>query len=66
MPDDEIRISCVATNQEQASEIFRRITGHLERSDYFKHFRNIMLRLPLHQVCTACDSEHNNSCMVPR
>ena len=40
MPDDEIRISCVATSQEQASELFRRITGHLERSDYFKKYRN--------------------------
>jgi hypothetical protein len=40
MPDDEIRISCIATNQEQASELFRRITGHLERSDYFKRYRN--------------------------
>jgi len=40
MPDDEIRISCIATNQEQASELFRRIGGHLERSDYFKKYRN--------------------------
>jgi hypothetical protein len=40
MPDDEIRISCIATNQEQASELFRRITGHLERSDFFKRYRN--------------------------
>jgi hypothetical protein len=40
MPDDEIRVSCIATNQEQASELFRRITGHLERADYFKRYRN--------------------------
>jgi len=40
MPDDEIRVSCIATNQEQASELFRRISGHLERSDYFKKYRN--------------------------
>lgn len=40
MPDDEIRISCIATNQEQASELFRRITGHIEQSDYFKKYRN--------------------------
>ena len=40
MPDDEIRISCIATNQEQASELFRRIAGHLERADYFKKYRN--------------------------
>lgn len=40
MPDDEIRVSCIATNQEQASELFKRISGHLERSDYFKKYRN--------------------------
>ena len=37
MPDDEIRATCIATNQEQALELFRRITGHLERSDFFKN-----------------------------
>lgn len=40
MPDDEIRVSCIATNQEQAAELFRRITGHLERSEYFRKYRN--------------------------
>jgi len=40
MPDQEIRISCIATNQEQAAEVFRMITGHLERSEYFAKFRN--------------------------
>lgn len=40
MPDDEIRISCIATNQEQASQLFRNIAGHLERSEYFKKYRN--------------------------
>lgn len=40
MPDDEIRVSCIATNQEQASELFKRISGHLERADYFKKYRN--------------------------
>jgi len=40
MPDSEIRMSCIATNQEQAAELFRNITGHLERSDYFKKYRN--------------------------
>jgi len=40
MPDDEIRISCIATNMEQASELFRRITGHLERADCFRLYRN--------------------------
>jgi len=40
MPDQEIRISCVATNQEQAAEVFRMITGHLERAECFAKFRN--------------------------
>lgn len=40
MPDQEIRISCVATNQEQAAELFRMITGHLERAEYFRKYRN--------------------------
>jgi hypothetical protein len=40
MPDDEIRVSCIATNQEQAAELFHRITGHLERAEYFKKYRN--------------------------
>jgi len=40
MPDDEIRITCIATNQEQASELFRRISGNIERSDYFRKYRN--------------------------
>jgi hypothetical protein len=39
MPDDEIRISCIATSKEQASELFRRITGHLDRSEFFKRYR---------------------------
>lgn len=40
MPDQEIRISSIATNQEQAAELFRMITGHLERAEYFKKYRN--------------------------
>jgi len=55
-PDDEIRISCIATNQEQASELFRRISGHLERSDYFKNFRN-KPTLNYMQVSTQRDIE---------
>jgi len=41
MPDDEIWFSCIAYDKEQASELFRRICGHLERSDYFKKYRNL-------------------------
>jgi len=38
--EDEIWITCIATNQDQACELFRRITGQLERSEYFRKFRN--------------------------
>lgn len=40
MPNDEIWVSCIATQQEQASELFRRITGHLEQAECFKRYRN--------------------------
>jgi len=40
MPNDEIWLSCIATNQDQAAELFRRITGHLERAEFFKRYRN--------------------------
>lgn len=40
MPEQDIRITCVATSQDQAAELFRMITGHLERSDYFRKFRD--------------------------
>lgn len=40
MPDQEIRISCIATNQEQSGELFRMVTAHLERSEYFSKYRN--------------------------
>jgi hypothetical protein len=56
MPDDEIRVSCVATNQEQAAELFRRITGHLERAEYFKKYRN-KPTLSYMQVSTQRDLE---------
>jgi len=40
IPDQEIRITCIATNQEQAASVFRMITGHMERAEYFKKYRN--------------------------
>jgi len=40
MPTDEIWITCIATKEEQSSEIFGRITGHLEHSDFFKRYRS--------------------------
>ena len=40
MPNDEIWLSCISTNQEQSADLFRRITGHLERAECFKRYRN--------------------------
>ena len=40
LPDQEIRITCIATSKEQAANVFRMITGHIERADYFKKYRN--------------------------
>jgi len=40
MPNDEIWLSCIATQQEQASELFRRITGHIEQAECFKRYRS--------------------------
>ena len=39
-PDQEIDISCIATDKKQATLLFHRISGHLERSDFFKRYRN--------------------------
>jgi hypothetical protein len=38
--DDEINVSCIATDRKQASLLFNRIAGHLERSDFYKRYRN--------------------------
>lgn len=40
MPNDEIWLSCISTNIVQSADLFRRITGYLEGSDFFKRYRN--------------------------
>jgi len=40
MPESEIRITCVATSKETASELFNAVTGHIERSEFFRRYRN--------------------------
>jgi len=40
MPEDNIRITCLATSKETASELFGKVTGHLERSEFFRKYRN--------------------------
>ncbi len=39
MPEDDIRLTCVSTSKETASELFNRVTGHLDRSEFFRRFR---------------------------
>ena len=56
MPNDEIWLSCIATNQEQSSDLFRRITGHMERAEFFKRYRN-KPTLNYMQVSTERDIE---------
>ena len=39
MPDDVICLACIATKQEEAFMLLKRIRGHLERLDYFDKYR---------------------------
>jgi hypothetical protein len=40
MPEQDIRITCVSTSRDTASELFNMVTGHIERSEFFRKFRN--------------------------
>jgi len=40
MPEQDIRITCVSTSKDTASELFNMVTGHIERSEFFRKFRN--------------------------
>ena len=40
MPEDTIKIVCVSTGKETASELFDKVTGHIERCEFFRKFRN--------------------------
>lgn len=39
LPEDKIKIACVSTSKDTASEMFDRVIGHIERCDFFKKFR---------------------------
>lgn len=39
MPEDDIRITCISTGKDTASELFNKVTGHLERSEFFRKYR---------------------------
>jgi len=40
MPEDDIRITCVSTGKDTAAELFNKVTGHLERSEFFRKYRD--------------------------
>lgn len=40
MPESEIRITCLATSKETASELYNNITGQLLRAEFFRKYRN--------------------------
>jgi hypothetical protein len=64
LPDQEIRITCIATSKDQAALLFRMITGHLERSDYFKKYRN-KPTLDYMQLSTQRDIDTYGAAMRP-
>ena len=39
MPEDDIRITCVSTGKDTAAELFNKVTGHLERCEFFRKYR---------------------------
>jgi hypothetical protein len=40
MPEQDIRITCVSTSRDTASELFNMVTGHIERAEFFRKYRN--------------------------
>jgi len=40
MPEDPIKVTCISTSKETASELFTKIVGHIERSEFFRKFRS--------------------------
>jgi len=39
MPEDEITFTCVATSRDTAAFLFKKVVGHIERSEFFRKFR---------------------------
>lgn len=39
MPEDNIYITCVSTSRQTAKELFDKVTGHMERAEYFRKYR---------------------------
>lgn len=39
MPEDTIKLTCISTSKDTASELFTKIVGHVERSEFFRKYR---------------------------
>jgi intein/homing endonuclease len=39
MPEDTIKVTCISTSKDTASELFTKIVGHIERSEFFRKYR---------------------------
>lgn len=39
MPEDPIKVTCISTSRDTASELFTKIVGHIERSEFFRKYR---------------------------
>lgn len=39
MPEDPIKVTCISTSRDTASELFVKIVGHIERAEFFRKFR---------------------------
>lgn len=39
MPEDPIKVTCISTSKDTASELFLKIIGHIERSEFFRKYR---------------------------
>jgi intein/homing endonuclease len=39
MPEDTIKVTCISTSRETASELFNKIVGHIERAEFFRKYR---------------------------
>jgi hypothetical protein len=39
MPEDPIKVTCISTSRETANELFTKIVGHIERSEFFRKYR---------------------------
>jgi hypothetical protein len=40
MPEDDIRFTCISTGKDTAAELFNKVTGHIERCEFFRKFRD--------------------------